>query len=102
MARPALPMLLLLLAVAAAAAATVAHASAEDAGEGEVGLGRRLLQVAGDGTDANGTAGYISYGALYADRVPCTFQGASYYNCRPGAEANPYERGCSAITMCRD
>ena len=66
------------------------------------GLGRRLLQVAGDGTDANGTAGYISYGALYADRVPCTFQGASYYNCRPGAEANPYERGCSAITMCRD
>ncbi|OAY76404.1 Rapid alkalinization factor [Ananas comosus] len=25
----------------------------------------------------------------------------SYYNCRPGAQANPYSRGCSAITRCR-
>ncbi|KAF7014144.1 hypothetical protein CFC21_028164 [Triticum aestivum] len=101
MARRALPLLLLLLAVAAVAAAPIVHASAED---GEVGTRRRLLQDVGsnNSTDTNGTAGYISYGALYASTVPCPYTGASYYNCRPGAEANPYERGCSAITQCRD
>ncbi|KAM3392029.1 hypothetical protein ACQJBY_013265 [Aegilops geniculata] len=100
MARRALPLLLVLLAVAAVAAAPAVRASAED---GEVGMRRRLLQVAGgNSTDTNGTAGYISYGALYASTVPCPYTGASYYNCRPGAEASPYERGCSAITQCRD
>ncbi|KAK4379957.1 hypothetical protein RND71_001819 [Anisodus tanguticus] len=44
---------------------------------------------------------YISYGALSRNRVPCSRRGASYYNCRPGAQANPYHRGCSAITRCR-
>ncbi|CAN4123239.1 unnamed protein product [Withania somnifera] len=44
---------------------------------------------------------YISYGALSRNRVPCSRRGASYYNCRPGARANPYQRGCSAITRCR-
>ncbi|KAL3347939.1 hypothetical protein AABB24_021530 [Solanum stoloniferum] len=44
---------------------------------------------------------YISYGALSSNRVPCSRRGASYYNCRPGAQANPYQRGCSAITRCR-
>ena len=44
---------------------------------------------------------YISYGALQANRVPCSQRGASYYNCVPGASANPYRRGCSAITRCR-
>ncbi|XP_019175309.1 PREDICTED: rapid alkalinization factor-like [Ipomoea nil] len=44
---------------------------------------------------------YISYGALSRNRVPCSRRGASYYNCRPGAPANPYRRGCSAITRCR-
>lgn len=44
---------------------------------------------------------YISYGALSRNRVPCSRRGASYYNCRPGAQANPYRRGCSAITRCR-
>lgn len=44
---------------------------------------------------------YISYGALFRDRVPCSRRGASYYNCRPGAPANPYYRGCSTITRCR-
>ncbi|XP_072994081.1 protein RALF-like 33 [Typha latifolia] len=47
------------------------------------------------------TSGYISYGALRRDSVPCSRRGASYYNCRPGAQANPYSRGCSAITRCR-
>ncbi|XP_004495709.1 protein RALF-like 33 [Cicer arietinum] len=44
---------------------------------------------------------YISYGALQRNTVPCSRRGASYYNCRPGAKANPYNRGCSAITRCR-
>ncbi|RCV14432.1 hypothetical protein SEVIR_2G439700v4 [Setaria viridis] len=51
--------------------------------------------------DATTTTGYISYLALYRDSVPCSQRGASYYNCGPGAEANPYTRGCSAITQCR-
>ncbi|XP_074561852.1 protein RALF-like 22 [Curcuma longa] len=45
--------------------------------------------------------GYISYGAMHRDGVPCSWRGASYYNCHPGAEANPYDRGCSVITQCR-
>ncbi|CAN6185870.1 unnamed protein product [Urochloa humidicola] len=51
--------------------------------------------------DGNSTTGYISYMALSRDSVPCSQRGASYYNCQPGAEANPYTRGCSAITQCR-
>ncbi|KAA8548945.1 hypothetical protein F0562_000629 [Nyssa sinensis] len=44
---------------------------------------------------------YISYGALIRDGVPCSQEGASYYNCQPGAQAKPYTRGCSTITRCR-
>ncbi|KAK7337747.1 hypothetical protein VNO77_18334 [Canavalia gladiata] len=44
------------------------------------------------------TTQYISYGALQRNTVPCSRRGASYYNCKPGAQANPYSRGCSAIT----
>ncbi|XP_022999036.1 protein RALF-like 33 [Cucurbita maxima] len=47
------------------------------------------------------TSQYISYGALRRNTVPCSRRGASYYNCQPGAQANPYSRGCSAITRCR-
>ncbi|KAE9615954.1 hypothetical protein Lal_00017755 [Lupinus albus] len=47
------------------------------------------------------TTRYISYGALQRNTVPCSRRGASYYNCRTGAQANPYRRGCSAITRCR-
>ena len=34
------------------------------------------------------------------DSVPCSRRGASYYNCRPGAQANPYRRSCSRIKHC--
>ncbi|KAI9195400.1 hypothetical protein LWI28_014492 [Acer negundo] len=44
---------------------------------------------------------YISYGALRRNTVPCSRRGASYYNCRAGAQANPYSRACNAITRCR-
>ncbi|XP_074564136.1 rapid alkalinization factor-like [Curcuma longa] len=47
------------------------------------------------------TSSYISYGALNPDTTPCSVSGASYYNCRPGAQANPYSRSCSAINQCR-
>ncbi|GMH07742.1 hypothetical protein Nepgr_009582 [Nepenthes gracilis] len=47
------------------------------------------------------TTKYISYSALNKNSVPCSRRGASYYNCRPGASANPYQRGCTAITRCR-
>jgi hypothetical protein len=47
------------------------------------------------------TTKYISYGALQRNSVPCSKRGASYYNCKSGASANPYSRGCSAITRCR-
>lgn len=47
------------------------------------------------------TTKYISYGALQANNVPCSRRGASYYNCQPGAEANPYSRSCTAATQCR-
>ncbi|KAF8648695.1 hypothetical protein HU200_064745 [Digitaria exilis] len=46
-------------------------------------------------------SGYISYDAMSRGRVPCSYRGASYYNCRPGGPANPYSRGCSRITHCR-
>ncbi|XVF06035.1 hypothetical protein REPUB_Repub06bG0013500 [Reevesia pubescens] len=51
-------------------------------------ISRRILQ----------TTRYISYGALQRNTVPCSRRGASYYNCQPGAQANPYSRGCSRIT----
>ncbi|CAL9782968.1 unnamed protein product [Musa acuminata subsp. burmannicoides] len=47
------------------------------------------------------TSDYVSYGALKRDTVPCSSRGASYYNCRPGAQANPYSRSCSSIAQCR-
>ncbi|KAL9228178.1 hypothetical protein vseg_003786 [Gypsophila vaccaria] len=43
---------------------------------------------------------YISYGAMVADRVPCSERGSSYYNCIPTASVNPYDRGCSCIARC--
>ncbi|KAF5987334.1 ralfl33 precursor [Fusarium coicis] len=47
-------------------------------------------------------SGEISYGALNRNNIPCSLKGASAANCHPGGEANPYNRGCSAITKCRD
>ncbi|CAN6206436.1 unnamed protein product [Urochloa humidicola] len=109
------------LAVAAASASAYARAADEEPmiiGDdddvfGLVGgaIGRRRLDdlngtspdaANGTSADANSTTtGYISYLALTRDGVPCSQRGASYYNCQPGAEANPYTRGCSAITQCR-
>ncbi|KAH6764267.1 hypothetical protein C2S52_013183 [Perilla frutescens var. hirtella] len=47
-----------------------------------------------------GQAGYISYGALSRNKVPCNQRGQSYYNCRNHQNANPYTRGCTKVTNC--
>ncbi|GMI76044.1 ralf-like 33 [Hibiscus trionum] len=70
---------------------SVAECMADDEFDMDFEISRRVLQ----------TTQYISYGAMQRDTVPCSRRGASYYNCQPGAEANPYNRGCSAITRCR-
>ncbi|KAG0535972.1 hypothetical protein BDA96_03G023900 [Sorghum bicolor] len=65
---------------------------------------RRLPRRRHDPADAGGAAAhnrYISYAALRADQVPCNKRGRSYYsNCASQQAANPYRRGCSAITRC--
>ncbi|KAL3531452.1 hypothetical protein ACH5RR_010774 [Cinchona calisaya] len=76
---------------AAAAGACEGGSIAECEFEMDSEINRRILA----------TSDYISYGALQRNTVPCSRRGASYYNCRPGAEANPYTRGCSTITRCR-
>ncbi|KAF5197951.1 Rapid alkalinization factor [Thalictrum thalictroides] len=48
------------------------------------------------------TTQYISYGALNKNTVPCSKRGNSYYNCQASGQANPYNRGCSAITRCKN
>ncbi|XP_057433778.1 protein RALF-like 19 [Lotus japonicus] len=48
----------------------------------------------------HGRQGYISYGSLWKDYVPCVRRGCSYYNCRQRGRANPYRRDCSAATHC--
>ncbi|KAL8530895.1 hypothetical protein ACS0TY_007793 [Phlomoides rotata] len=72
---------------------SIAECMADGTGEFEMDseVNRRILA----------TTNYISYGALQANSIPCSRRGASYYNCRPGAEANPYTRSCSAATQCR-
>lgn len=72
---------------------TIAECLASEGEEFDLGTesSRRILA----------TNRYISYNALRRDSIPCSRRGASYYNCRPGAQANPYSRGCSAITRCR-
>nr|XP_043630995.1 protein RALF-like 22 [Erigeron canadensis] len=44
--------------------------------------------------------GYISYGAMHRNNVPCNQRGQSYYDCNSRGEANPYNRGCNVITRC--
>ncbi|CAL9057365.1 unnamed protein product, partial [Musa banksii] len=44
---------------------------------------------------------YINYNALKRDSVSYSRSSASYHNCCPSAQANPYSRSCSTITRCR-
>ncbi|XP_009393214.2 rapid alkalinization factor-like [Musa acuminata AAA Group] len=114
-----LVLLAVLLLLVAAAGLTPAAAAADGGAGGDLPLGwipslsgcRGSIAecLAGEEFDLGSevsrrflaTSSYISYGALKRDTVPCSRRGASYYNCRPGAQANPYSRSCSAITQCR-
>ncbi|CAK7340649.1 unnamed protein product [Dovyalis caffra] len=73
---------------------SIAECMAEDGEEFEMDteINRRILA----------TTKYVSYGALQRNNVPCSRRGASYYNCKNGAQANPYSRGCSRITRWKD
>ncbi|GER24741.1 ribosomal RNA small subunit methyltransferase F [Striga asiatica] len=75
---------------AATCRGSIAGCMAGDGGEFELDSesNRRILA----------TTKYISYGALQPNNIPCSRRGASYYNCRPGAEANPYTRSCTTAT----
>lgn len=80
---------------------TVAECLALAGGEDEFGLSSEFAMDSEINRRILATSKYISYGALQRNSVPCSRRGASYYNCQPGAQANPYTRGCSAITRCR-
>ncbi|KAK8933782.1 Protein RALF-like 24 [Platanthera zijinensis] len=47
---------------------------------------------------------YITYDVLKRDKVPCDRPGSPYYSCHENGDskANPYVRGCSIITGCRE
>ncbi|KAF4384836.1 hypothetical protein G4B88_000232 [Cannabis sativa] len=70
---------------------SIAECMAENEFDMDSEINRRILA----------TTDYISYGALQRNTVPCSRKGASYYNCKQGAEANPYNRDCSSITRCQ-
>ncbi|XP_057508190.1 rapid alkalinization factor [Actinidia eriantha] len=71
---------------------SIAECAEADEFEMDSEINRRILAT---------TTKFISYDVLKRDTVPCSRRGQSYYNCQPGAEANPYHRGCNAITRCR-
>ncbi|KAM7474017.1 hypothetical protein LguiB_021260 [Lonicera macranthoides] len=48
-----------------------------------------------------GSKGYVSYGALDRDNVPCSRRGDSFKNCQPQAQKHDYSRGCENIDRCR-
>ncbi|GJM94855.1 hypothetical protein PR202_ga11537 [Eleusine coracana subsp. coracana] len=86
-----------MLGVAAPCDGTLGQCAVGAAEEEEVGGGLRRSMAQRQPTNR-----YISYAALRADQVPCNQRGKSYYtNCASQQKANPYRRGCSAITRCQ-
>lgn len=59
------------------------------------------MAIAPSSAHAGGKSTFISYDALKKNRVPCSKKGASASNCKPGGQANPYQRGCSDISRCK-
>ncbi|GJN35804.1 hypothetical protein PR202_gb24611 [Eleusine coracana subsp. coracana] len=85
------------LRVAAPCDGTLGQCAVVAEEEEEVGGGLRRSMAQRQPTNR-----YISYAALRADQVPCNQRGKSYYtNCASQQKANPYRRGCSAITRCQ-
>jgi hypothetical protein len=59
-----------------------------------------LLRGEHGGAAADGAVHQLQRADAGLGAVVPGLPGASYYNCQPGAEANPYTRGCSAIAQC--
>ncbi|PKI51505.1 rapid alkalinization factor-like [Punica granatum] len=99
------------LAIFAALASSTAFAAELEWASLSAAVGRTAGKLVGEeeefGLDSEtnrrilATSRYISYGAMQRNTVPCSRRGASYYNCKPGAQSNPYSRGCSSISRCR-
>ncbi|KAL2344060.1 hypothetical protein Fmac_005345 [Flemingia macrophylla] len=102
--KPWLALLLLTLALAMVAEASKVHHEYGHHGAlvGDL-IGddnEMLLDSESNRRALGGRQKYISYAALSANNVPCGRHGRSYYNCQARGRANPYSRGCSAITHC--
>ncbi|XP_061341607.1 protein RALF-like 19 [Gastrolobium bilobum] len=92
------------LALAMVAEATTIHEFGRMVTAGDVDLivddNEFLMVSESNHRQLYGRKRYISYGALRANQTPCRRRGRSYYNCRQRGRANPYRRGCTAITHC--
>ncbi len=91
---------LALCALALSALAGSAHAAAPAPAPASVPAPTPLSRTEMTNIRGEGSSTYISYGALGKNGVPCSRKGSSYTNCQPGAEANPYTRGCSVSSRC--
>ncbi|KAL3631431.1 hypothetical protein CASFOL_024415 [Castilleja foliolosa] len=60
----------------------------------------RMMESDTSRRQLGGGGGYISYGAMGRNSVPCNQRGQSYYNCNSHQKANPYTRGCTKATKC--
>lgn len=85
----------------------VSHISIGDSGHlvGHVGdyinpMEEMMMESESARRNLAGSTKHISYGALNANRVPCSRRGRSYYNCQQTGRANPYRRGCTVATRC--
>jgi hypothetical protein len=60
-----------------------------------------LMTAAPTATPTTAPTKYINYDAIAADFTNCSKKGTSAANCKTEAQANPYNRGCNAISQCR-
>ncbi|GER43079.1 rapid alkalinization factor [Striga asiatica] len=99
----------LLVALAAMAAAAYAgdfsQAVAEPQGHGDLvadalDFDQEMMMESESARRQLRRGGYISYGAMGRNNVPCNRRGRSYYNCNGHQRANPYRRGCTRATRC--
>ncbi|KAL1569901.1 hypothetical protein AAHA92_01318 [Salvia divinorum] len=91
-------------------AVAVAHSGTYDMGEMEpdghglvedaIDMDEEMMMESESARRQLGRAGYISYGALSRNKIPCNKRGRSYYNCRNHQQANPYNRSCTRATRC--
>ncbi|CAL0300900.1 unnamed protein product [Lupinus luteus] len=103
--KPWLIFVLLALALMVAAEASTMHEFGRTVmNEGDIDLitddNEFLMSSETARRTLRGRRRYIGYNALRANKVPCGRRGRSYYNCQQRGRANPYRRGCTAVTHC--